>query len=306
MNSLTRHFLRTSIHHPLTAGRPAKQIQCVYRSRFHSSTLQPNEQTVHLPAQPVDSSMPSSPKLVSPSTSGKKFKDLAHDLNQKSLYLVEQEAIQLPANYTTERRAGENEQSKAIVTTNSNEEMADTKSRRKRRTDFSPDPEFQFQRKRGKRHIMNQLKQAKLNGGSAQSHKIELVDHLDLSIRWHGRLNKILISLPALPAQPTNSNPTTSTTSSDSPIEHQPTMTKGEQLNGLDEFIKLCLGPLVWSNPKVDISLVYKSDQSKPTITFGTTEGATDGSIENQTSQQVDLEGKSRSEILRLVLNLQK
>jgi len=119
-------------------------------------------------------------------------------------------------------------------------------------------------------------------------------------------LNKILISLPAPPAQPTNSNPTTSTTSSDSPIDHQPTLTKGEQLSGLDEFIKLCLGPLVWSNPKVDISLVYKSDQSKPIITFWTTEGATDGSIENQTSQQVDLEGKSRSEILRLVLNQQK
>ncbi|PLW37811.1 hypothetical protein PCASD_11310 [Puccinia coronata f. sp. avenae] len=282
-----RTCLRTTIHH--SSPKPFY----LSRSQFHSTARQ------RLPDQP-QATVDAPPKTIAPSTSGKKFKELAQDLHQRSLSLVELEAIQLPSNYT-DQRARENDKSKASEL---NSVDTDTKSRRKRRTDFTPDPQFKFERKRGKKHIMLQLKQAKLNGGSAQSQKIELVDHLDLSLRWQGRLNQIIFSLPTSPSQ--FNSKSSSSSSSDTSFDQQPTPKKEEKLSGIDEFIKLCLGPLVWSNPKVDISLVYSPEQSKPSVTFWTTEEAEDGSIQNQKSNQVEIQGKSRSDILRLVLNQTK
>jgi hypothetical protein len=219
-----KSLLRVSIHqlhHP--SSTPAKALSFL-RSRYHSSTHQLNQQTVQ------HANPPSPFKPSSPNTSGKKFKDLVQDLHQRSLSLVELEAIQLPSNYR-DQKAGENEQSKAIASNSHGSTGTDTISRRRRRKDFEPDPQFKFERKRGKKHIMLALKQAKLNGGSTQSQKIELVDHLDLSLRWNGRLNKILFSLPS--SQPLQSNPIPSSSSSSSSsssnegtIEPQKTSTK--------------------------------------------------------------------------------
>ncbi|OAV96253.1 hypothetical protein PTTG_12055 [Puccinia triticina 1-1 BBBD Race 1] len=261
------------------------------RSRHQSSAPQHNQQTVpHVTPN----------QLLPINASGKKFKDLAQDLNQRSLSLVELEAIQLPSSYH-DQKTHENDKSKVI---SSGTGGSDTIPRRKRRTDFEPDPQFKFERKRGKKHIMLQLKQAKLNGGSTQSTKIELVDHLDLSIRWNGRLNKLLFSLPLPPSEKLQSNPSPSLSSNDDSIDHQKTSTTPQdQKSEINEFIKLCLGPLVWSNPKVDISLVYHQDQSKPTITFWMAEETADGSSENQKVKKVEIEGYSRSKILKLVLN---
>ncbi|EFP86767.1 hypothetical protein PGT21_023526 [Puccinia graminis f. sp. tritici] len=304
MNSL----LRVSIHHLHHSSTPAKPLSFL-RSRYHSSTHQLNQQTVQH-ATPKHQA-PSPIKPSPPSTSGKKFKDLVQDLQQRSLSLVELEAIQLPSNYRDQQKAGENEQSKAIASISNSSMPTDSVSRRRRRKDFEPDPKFQFERKRGKKHIMLALKQAKLNGGSTQSQKIELVDHLDLSLRWNGRLKKILFSLPS--SHPPQSNPipssssasaSSSSASNEGTTEPQKTSTKEDSTSGIDEFVKSCLGPLVWSNPKVDITLVYSQEHSKPTLTFWTSEEATDdGSDEHSATKTVELEGFSRSQILRLVLN---
>ncbi|KAH9454502.1 hypothetical protein Pst134EB_014580 [Puccinia striiformis f. sp. tritici] len=223
----------------------SRLLRPLLRCGYHSSRISQNEQTILQKTPPIES--------IKLSGTGRKFKDLVQDLHQRSISLVEKESIQLPSSYDTEK-----EQSKKTTSSSSSssspsdhtqeQNQIELKSRRRRRTDFSEDPLFKFDRKRGKRHVMIKLKQLKSNGGlPSQSTKIQLNDHLDLNIRWNNKLVKVLFSLP----------------SADQPIENQ-------KQSGLNEFVKGCLGPLVWSNPKIDISLVYSNQLSKPTVTFWT------------------------------------
>lgn len=248
-----------------------------------------------------------------PSAKGQKFKDLVEDLTQRSISLVRLENIQIPSSHFSGETQADPESSKDGST---DVDDLSLKSRRRRRTNFEEDPNFPLDRKRGKKHIMIQLKQAKLNGGgSNQSQKLELIKELDLSIRWGGRLNKVLLSLPSLTneqsdpasqsAEPVSSNSNLTVVGNSDDINSKQGVEAARRTKGIDEFIKFYLGPLVWSNPKVDISLVYIKDQTKPKITLWlkNDDGLNDDTTANLTTQEIEIENCSRSQILSAILN---
>ncbi|KAG0139144.1 hypothetical protein CROQUDRAFT_522899 [Cronartium quercuum f. sp. fusiforme G11] len=115
---------------------------------------------------------------------GKKFNDLIRVMNQKSAYLSKLEKIEPLKIESNQNHHNLIINKKSVLDLNR----------------YKDDPEFKFDRKRGKRHIMNKLKNESIQGINPSdslendSHRL-LVDALDISKR-KPNINRISFLVP--------------------------------------------------------------------------------------------------------------
>ncbi|MBW0523362.1 hypothetical protein O181_063077 [Austropuccinia psidii MF-1] len=212
--------------------------------------------------------------LRKPFTNFKKLNDLINHLNQRAAFLAKLENLQAPPC------------SKPVLPT-SNVTNIDLAAAKPRRRTYEEDPEFKFERKRGKRHVMIALKNSK-SSGSNQPQKLEAIPELDISLRRPG-IKKVTLKLPMEWSRPTNNQETNNFQDQSADQKIQP-----NQRSEIEEFVQMYLGPLVCANSKVDLSLLY-GNQAKPSLCFETEHEDNIGERE--------IGGLNRSQILHLILN---
>ncbi|KAH9819293.1 hypothetical protein DFH28DRAFT_1080530 [Melampsora americana] len=192
---------------------------------------------------------------------GKKFVDLVRAMDQRASFLAKLEQID-------------------PVETHPSTSAPDTKKASVSSSNtYEDDPDFRFERKRGKRHIMNRLRNERLQGISIlATPQVDgdanglLIGSLDISKRK--AVTRVRLTVPKSLSQSLEVN---------------------VKLKGVHEFLNMYLGPLIWANPIVDISISYDSNQDSSSLRMESEEGSK--------PTEIKLDNLSRSEILQLILN---
>ncbi|EGG12901.1 uncharacterized protein MELLADRAFT_58832 [Melampsora larici-populina 98AG31] len=192
---------------------------------------------------------------------GKKFVDLVRGMDQRATFLAKLERIDPVA---TQPAASAPDTKKTAVSSSNT---------------YEDDPDFRFERKRGKRHVMNRLRNERLQGISILATPQAdddagrlLIDSLDIGKRK--TVTRVRLIVPKSLSQSSEVD---------------------AKLKGVREFLNMYLGPLIWANPTVDVSLTYDSNQTSSSLRMESEEGS--GPTE------INLDSLSRSEILQLILN---
>lgn len=224
---------------------------CSTSRGFHQTSQQKN----------VEPSASNSTSMLQSKLVGKKFVDLVRGMDQRASFLAKLERID-PVEIQPSASAPE---TKKAASSSSNT--------------YEDDPDFKFERKRGKRHVMNRIRNERLQGISILATPQAdgdagrlLIDSLDISKRK--AVTRVRLTVPKSLSQSSEVD---------------------AKLKGVHEFLNMYLGPLIWANPTVDVSLSYDPNQNSSNLRMESEEGS------NPTEMKLD--SLSRSEILQLILN---